>query len=112
PSGRVNDPVAAGFWPNQDDVRHRVKLPPRKDFLQVVGVVKASNYQTLGEPPQSCIYLPLRQNFLDGMILYVRTEQEPSTILASVQGEIHTIDPGLAVEVIRTGTKIIDQARW
>jgi putative ABC transport system permease protein len=46
------------------------------------------------------------------MILYVRTEQDPSTILASVQSEIHNIDPELAVEDIRTGTKIIDQALW
>src|SRR5437879_10113838 len=46
------------------------------------------------------------------MILYVRTEQDPSTILSSVQNEIHNIDPELAVEDIRTGTKIIDQALW
>src|SRR6202035_4463229 len=55
---------------------------------------------------------PLRQNFSDGMILYVRSEQDPSTILTSVQSEIHNIDPGLAVEDIRSGTKIIDQALW
>ena len=104
--------MAAEFWPNQDALGKRVQLPRGKAFLQIVGIVKTSNYQTLGEPPQSCIYLPLRQNFLDGMILYVRTEQDPSTILASVQSEIHNIDPELAVEDIRTGTKIIDQALW
>jgi hypothetical protein len=46
------------------------------------------------------------------MILYVRTEHDPSAILASGQGEIHNIDPGLAVDDIRTATKIIDQALW
>jgi len=93
------------FWPNQDPLGKRVQLPRGKGFLQIVGIVKTSNYQTLGEPPQPCIYLPLRQNFSDGMILYVRTEQDPSTILASVQGEIHNIDPGLAAEDIRTGSR-------
>ena len=112
PVAIINDAMAAEFWPNQDALGKRVQLPRGKDFLQIVGIVKTSNYQTLGEPPQSSIYLPLRQHFLDGMILYVRTEQDPSTILASVQSEIHNIDPELAVEDIRTGTKIIDQALW
>jgi putative ABC transport system permease protein len=111
PVAIVNETMAAEYWPNQDPLGKRVQLHG-KDFLQIVGVVKTSNYQVLGEPPQSCIYIPLRQNFSDGMILYVRTEQDPSTILSSVQGEIHNIDPGLAVEDIRSGTKIIDQALW
>src|SRR5260370_18142426 len=46
------------------------------------------------------------------MILYVRTERDPSATLAAVQGEIRTLDPGLPVEDIRTGTKVIDQALW
>jgi len=112
PVAIINDTMAAEFWPNQDPLGKRVQLPRGKGFLQIVGIVKTSNYQTLGKPPQPCIYLPLRQNFSDGMILYVRTEQDPSTILASVQGEIHNIDPGLAAEDIRTGSKIIDQALW
>jgi hypothetical protein len=86
--------------------------PRGKDFLKIVGIVKTSNYQTLGEPPP-VVHLPSTSaKFLDGMILYVRTEQDPSTILASVQSEIHNIDPELAVEDIRTGTKIINQALW
>ncbi|HEX8764641.1 MAG TPA: FtsX-like permease family protein, partial [Candidatus Acidoferrum sp.] len=48
----------------------------------------------------------------DSMILYLRSERDPSTILASVQEEIHSLDPALPVEDVRTGTKIIDQALW
>jgi predicted permease len=112
PVAIINDTMAAEYWPNQNPLGKRVQLPHGKGFLQIVGVVKTSNYQTLGEPPQSCIYIPLRQNFSDGMILYVRTEHDPTTILASVQEQIHNIDPGLAVEDIRTGSKVIEQALW
>jgi macrolide transport system ATP-binding/permease protein len=87
-------------------------LPRGKEFLQIVGVVKTTNYQTLGEPPQPCVYLPLRQNYSDAMILYVRTERDPSMILAAIQGEIRSLDPALPMEDIRTGTKVIDQALW
>jgi predicted permease len=112
PIAIINDTMAAKYWPNQDPLGKRLHLPRGKDFLEIVGVVKTANYQTLGEAPQSGIYIPLRQNYSDAMILYVRTERDPSATLAAVQGEIRTLDPGLPVEDIRTGTKIIDQALW
>jgi len=112
PVAIINDTMAAKYWPNQDPVGKRLQLPRGKEFLQVVGVVKTTNYQTLGETPQACIYIPLRQNYSDGMILYVRTERDPSTILAAVQGEIRGLDPALPMEDMRTGTKVIDQALW
>jgi putative ABC transport system permease protein len=46
------------------------------------------------------------------MILYVRTERDPSLILSAIQGEIRNLDPTLPMEDIRTGTKVIDQALW
>lgn len=112
PVAIINEGMAAKYWPRQSPLGKRFQLPQGKSFLQVVGVVKTTNYQTLGEPPQSCIYIPLRQNYADSMILYLRSERDPSTILPSVQEELHSLDPALPVEDIRTGTKIIDQALW
>jgi macrolide transport system ATP-binding/permease protein len=114
PVAIINDTMAAK-WPNEDPLGKRFRLPQgphSKDLLQVVGVVKTTNYQTLGESPQACVYIPLRQNYADGMILYVSSERDPSTVVAAVQGEIHNIDAALPVEDIRTGTKLIDQALW
>ena len=112
PVAIINDTMAAGYWPRQDALGKRLELPGGKNFLQVVGVVKTVNYESLGEPPQPCIYIPLRQNYADDMILYVKTERDPSTVLAAAQGQIRDLDPGLPVEDIRTGTKVIDQALW
>jgi macrolide transport system ATP-binding/permease protein len=112
PVAIINDTMATKYWPGQDALGKRLRLPRGKEFVQVVGIVKTSNYQSLGEPPQPCVYIPLRQNFSDGMILYVRTERDPSTMLAAVQGEIRNIDPALPLEDIRTGTMVIDQALW
>jgi predicted permease len=108
----INDTMAAKYWPNETPLGKRLQLPRGKEFLQIVGVVKTANYQTLGEPPQPCVYIPLRQNYSDAMILYVRTERDPSLILSAIQGEIRNLDPTLPMEDIRTGTKVIDQALW
>jgi len=113
PVAIVNDTMAAKYWPGQDAIGKRLQLPQGKhNFLQIVGVVKTTNYQSLGEAPQACVYLPLRQNYSDSMILYVKTERDPSATLAAVQNEIRNIDPALPLEDVRTGTKVIDQALW
>lgn len=110
PVAIINDTMATRYWPNQDPLGKRLQLPHSKDLLQIIGVVKTVNYQTLGEAPQSCVYVPLRQNFSEGMILYTRTESDPTSTLTAVQSEIHSMDPELPVEDIRTGTKVIEQA--
>jgi predicted permease len=112
PVAIINDTMASQYWPNQNPLGKRLQLPRGKEFLQIVGVVKTTNYQSLGEPPQACIYIPLRQNFSDAMVLYVRTERDPATTIAAIQEEIRNLDPGLPLEDIRTGTRVIDQALW
>jgi predicted permease len=112
PVAIVNETMAARYWPGQDPVGKRFQLPGDKTYRQIVGVAKTANYQTLNEPPQPCVYLPLRQNFSDAMVLYVRTVRDPAGILSAVQREVRAIDPQLDVSDVRTGHKIIDQALW
>jgi predicted permease len=112
PVAIINETMAAKYWPGQDAIGKRLKLPAGRHFLEVVGVVKTVNYQTLGEPPQSCVYIPLRQNYTENMVLYVRTERDPSASFSAIQAEIRNLDAGLPVEDIRTGTKVIEQALW
>lgn len=112
PVAIINDTLADKYWPGQDPLGKRLQLPSAKEFLQIIGVVKTANYQSLGEAPQACVYLPLRQNYTDAMILYVRTERDPSITLAAVQNEVRSLDPALPMEDVRTGAKVIDQALW
>jgi len=48
----------------------------KQNFLQVIGVVKTANYQSLGEAPKRALP-PLRQNYSDSMILYVKNRTRP-----------------------------------
>jgi predicted permease len=108
----VNDTMASQYWPGQDALGKRLQLPGQKEFRQIVGIVKTSNYQSLGETPQSCVYVPLRQHYSESMVLYVRTERNPVQIISALHSEIRNIDPALPIDDIRTGTKLIEQALW
>ncbi|HVH85349.1 MAG TPA: ABC transporter permease [Terriglobales bacterium] len=108
----INQAMATRYWPNQDAIGKRFRFPGENSYRQIVGIARNANYQTLGESSRSCIYVPLRQNFSDSMVLYLRTTGDPARALLSSQRVIHDIDPQLPVADARTGRRIIEQALW
>lgn len=109
PVAIVNHELATKYWPRGDALNRRVQLADEKEPRQIVGIAKTANYTTLGERPQPCVYVPLRQNPVGGRTLYVRTKTDAGQILSAVQRVIHGIDPALPVPDVRTGAKLIDQ---
>ena len=112
PVAIINQAMATRYWPNQDAIGKRFRLAGESGFRQIVGIAKNANYQTLGETPRSCIYIPLRQNFSDSMVLYVRTSGNSAQMLLPVEHVIHDIDAQMPIPDARTGRKIIEQALW
>jgi predicted permease len=110
PVAIVNEVLAARAWPSLDPIGRRLRLSGDEVLRQVVGVARTANYETLGEPPQPCVYLPLRQQFSDAAVLYVRTEADPAGILAVVQQQVRSLDAHIEVGDVRTIQKIISQA--
>src|SRR5271170_806687 len=108
----VNENFARRYWPNGNAIGQHLRLTGDTITRQIVGVVKTSNYTTLGEAPQPCLYLPMRQNPGSDAILYVRTARDPALVLESVQSQIRDTDPKVEVTDIRTGAKIMDQVLW
>ena len=108
----INDDLAHRYWPNGDALGKRLKLAGDTVSRQVIGVVRTSNYTTLGEAPQACVYLPLRQNPGSNFSLYVRTAGDPAAAVREVPREIRKLDPAVEVNDIRTGPKLMDQILW
>ncbi|HXB68271.1 MAG TPA: ABC transporter permease [Candidatus Acidoferrales bacterium] len=106
----VNQKLAHDYWPGQEVLGKHIRLPGEKVRRQVIGVVKTANYTTLGEPPQLCVYVPLKQSYSDAMVLYVRSKWDPNQILLPVQREVRAVGPRISVDDVRTGRKIVDQS--
>lgn len=106
----VNEKLAHDYWPNEEALGKHIRLPSEKTMRQVIGVVTMANYSTLGEPPQLCVYVPLKQSYSDGMVLYARSKGDPRQVLVPVQREVRVAGPQVSVDDVRTGRKIIDQA--
>ena len=108
----INENLARRYWPGGDALGKRLRLVGDTVTRQIVGVVKNSNYTTLGESPQPCIYLPLRQNPGGNVTLYVRAARDPGSVLGEVQREVKALAPKVEISDTRTGARLMDQILW
>jgi predicted permease len=108
----INEDLARRYWPHGNAIGNHLRLSGDTVRRQIVGVVKTSNYTTLGEAPQPCLYLPLGQSPGGSANLYVRSAGDPSLLLTEVQRGIKEVDPSVQVTDVRTGAKLVNQVLW
>ena len=106
----VNDVLARQYWPGRDPIGQHLAFVGDPQPRRIVGIAETVNYDSVGERPQPCVYLPLAQNYADSLVLHVRTAGDPSSVLPAVQREMRAIDDRLDVADVRTGQKLIEQA--
>ncbi len=101
----VSDTAAQRWWPNQDPVGKRIRLPGfvpemQKAWRSVVGVVHDVKQAGLDAPPTMQIYLPQAQSRTGYMTVVVRTASDPSGSINAVRRQISAMDKDLAVSDI------------
>jgi predicted permease len=72
-------------------------------FMTIVGVSHDAKHTTLREAVPPTLFTPLRQQKTVGQLyLYIRTMTPPEQSFAAVRRAMKQIDPGLAVDALRT----------
>ncbi|HEY6661140.1 MAG TPA: FtsX-like permease family protein, partial [Pyrinomonadaceae bacterium] len=95
----VSESLAARFWPNQDPIGKRIKLPfnnPGRDdepWRTVVGVVGDVKQYGLDKPSASALYLPHAQYPVSFMSLVARTSGNPAEMIGTVRQTVQQLDP-------------------
>jgi putative ABC transport system permease protein len=94
----VSEGLAARFWPNQDPIGKRIKLPfnPGRDdepWRTVVGVVRDVKQYGPDKPGAVAVYLPHAQYPVSYMTLVVRTAGDPADMIATVRKTVQGLDP-------------------
>jgi predicted permease len=91
----VNRTMMTRYWGGRDPIGGRLQVNGR--WARVVGVAADSKYESMRETATPFFYVPLRQDFVRGPALYIRTQQPLSSTLAAVLREVHALDPNLAL---------------
>jgi putative ABC transport system permease protein len=91
----VNRTMMTRYWGSQDPIGRRLQVKGR--WVRVVGVAADSKYESMRETPRPFFYVPLRQDFVRGPALHIRTNQPLPSMLAALVREVHALDANLAL---------------
>jgi predicted permease len=73
------------------------------EYKTIVGVARDTRHRNLRSPAKPTLYTPLKQQTsLDRLYFYLRTATPPEQTFAMVRQAMKQIDPGLAVDSMRT----------
>ena len=121
PVAIVSETAGRQFWPGQDPLGKRIRWGVYAPWQTVVGLVGDVNDEPLGQPVQLHVYRPYLQmadlffedsrfGELRSMNLAVLSQTDPASLTSAVIGQIHSLDPDLAVAHIRTMAQVISSS--
>lgn len=102
----VNNTFAKKWWPNQDAVGKRITFSDTREpdikWLTVVGVVGDMRHRGLDLDAKPEYYQAHNQTPYRGMILAVRSAQDPRSLTSAIRRELSGLDPDLPAANVRT----------
>lgn len=108
----VNEAMAKQFWPDENAIGKRFHFFGESTLREVVGVVRNTVVNVIGEQPQPLAYLPLTQDYTPAVTMQVRTKGRPEAVIAEVRSQVQALDPNLALTNLNTIGELIDQGLW
>jgi predicted permease len=112
PVAIISEAMANQFWPGQNAVGKRFHFFGEPQLREVVGVVRNTVVNAIGEDPQPLAYLPLTQDFAPAATMQVRTSGSPESVIAAVRSQVQSLDTNLALTNLNTIEELIDQGLW
>src|SRR5206468_662315 len=79
---------------------------------QVIGIVRDSKYNTLGEQPAPYIYSPLVQTPNAAVTIFFRSQGDPRTVLGTVRTQVQEMDRNLPITNVWPIGEVISQSLW
>jgi predicted permease len=108
----ASEAMAKHFWPNQDAIGKRFHFFGDPPLREVVGIVRNTVVNQIGEEPQPLVYLPITQDYSPAATLQVRTNGRPEAVIASVRRQVQSVDTNLALTNVQTIEQVIGQGLW
>ena len=99
----VNETFAKKFLNGADPIGRRFNWHgPDDPFFEIVGVVPAGKYNSLGEDPKPAVYTPLYRDYSGGVTLVARTRGDPHAVLNDLRKIVQELDPSVSVYSMKT----------
>ncbi len=105
----INRALAQRYWPNEEALGKRMRIPTREGpvWATTVGLVGDLHHRGLDQPVKPEFYVPLAQAPYSSAILAVRSSQDPTGLTSALRGTVQAIDPALPLAHVRTLEEVI-----
>jgi putative ABC transport system permease protein len=108
----ANEAMAKHFWPNESALGKRFHFFGEDHLREIVGIVGNTVVNNIGEEPQPLAYLPMTQDYSPAATIQVRTLGRPEAVVATVRGQVQSLDPSLAITNVQTIGEVVSQGLW
>lgn len=112
PVAIVNEAMAKQFWSNESVVGKRFHFFGETMLREVVGVVRNTVVNAIGEESQPLAYLPMTQDYSAAVTMQVRTSGLPEAVIPTVLRQVQSLDTNLALTNVNTIGELMDQGLW
>jgi len=107
----INEALARKYWPNEDALGKRISFDDSNPkWITIVGIVGDIRHRGVDLDPKPEIYVPHAQTGYRGMILTVRSKQDPRSLASAIRREVRTLDPDLPIAHVRTFEEVISDS--
>jgi len=112
----VSESAARAVWPGESAVGKRINNDPRKDWVEVIGVVADVRADGLEKQPPIAVYVPYWdgvywQGEVRGNQTYViRTSQDPAAMAGALRAVIHEMDAELPLANVLTMEAVMSES--
>jgi putative ABC transport system permease protein len=105
----INRALAQRYWPNDEAVGKRIRLPLSAEpiWATIIGMVGDLHHRGLDQPVKPEFYVSLSQFPYSAVILAVRGTQDPVSLTSTVRREVQALDPAQPIAHIRTLERVI-----
>lgn len=105
----ISEATAARMWPGEDPIGKRFsRRIPNEQGFEVVGVVAEARMTSLDETPPLMVYIPYWWRSRATLSMMIKTEVEPTSLIAGVRRVVHDVDPEIAVGEARPLEQLVD----
>ena len=108
----INQALARKYFPGEDPIGKKLgdtDLSP-KSLTEIIGIVEDVKDGSLDSEIWPAVYYPFNQNSDTYFSLVARTSQDEKSLLTSLVGAVHEIDPGIGTSDIATMTDRINES--
>jgi predicted permease len=108
----INETMARQYWPGEDPLGRQFRFIGDPTPLQVIGIVRDSKYNFLGENATPYLYTALEQRYSPAATVHVRASGDPAAIMNTVRRELQQLEPTMPLLNVTTLRDVFEQALW